>query len=168
MKKFILFSFTTMLLIGFASSCTKQERLTSYDMENTAYVVPDQRKTGVLYSVSVQVGHTAAQCPNGCINLSGGTVHINCQGWGNTCVQSASLFVVPVAPSLFVGTTQDSTDLTGEEFFNMPDRSLYLGLDGGKPLWLNIPAQLSIRDSVTRVFTFTGLYYSSKQVYQNL
>ena len=168
MKKYILFSFIAILFSVFSSSCTKQERSIAYDTENTAFVVPDQRKTGVLYSISVQVGHTAAQCPNGCIHLPGGSYHVDCQGWGNACTQSASLFVVPVAPSLFTGTTQDSTDLTGEEFFNMPDRSLYLGLDGGKPLWLNIPAQLSIRDSVTRVFTFSGLYYSSKQVYQNL
>ena len=94
--------------------------------------------------------------------------HLDCQGYGTHCAMSATLNVVSVGVNQFVGTTQDSTDLTGEEFFNMPDRSLYLGMDGGKPLWLNIPAQLSIRDSVTRVFTFNGLYYSGKQVYQNL
>ena len=51
----------------------------------------------------------------------------------------------------------------------MPSRSLYTGMDdSGAPRWLNIPAQLSLRDSITRVFTFTGVYFSQQQVYKNL
>ena len=94
--------------------------------------------------------------------------HADCQGAGNHCTMSANILVEPVSSSLYTATTQDSTDLTSEEFFNMPARSLYTGMDeAGSPRWLNIPAQLSIRDSVTRVFTFNGVFFSQQQVYKN-
>ena len=154
-------------MVGFVS-CTKQETFKySIDENNYAIQIAGNQKNRTLYTTFFTCGHPASSC-SGCIIVNGTPLHADCQGHGQTCTMSATLSVVSVGVNQFTGTTQDSTDLTGEEFFNMPDRSLYLGLDGGKPLWLNIPAQLSIRDSVTRVFTFTGLYYSSKQVYQNL
>ncbi len=65
-------------------------------------------------------------------------------------------------------TTQDSTDLTSDPYFNMPARSLYTGMDDtGLPRWLNIPAQFVLRDSTTRLFTFTGVFFSQQQVYKN-
>lgn len=136
--------------------------------DHTAQLIPDNRKTGSLYSINTSCGHTASQCPNGCIHTPSGSFHVDCQGWGNTCAKVASLYVVSVSGGLYTATTQDSTDLTSEEFFNMPARSLYTGLDNsGAPRWLNIPAQLSLRDSVTRVFTFNGVFFSQQQVYKN-
>lgn len=155
------------LMVGFVS-CTKQDSFKySIDENNYAIQIAGNQKNRTLYNMGISLGHPAADC-SGCIYINGVFTHADCQGYGNECSTSATLNVVSVGVNQFTGTTQDSTDLTSEEFFNMPDRSLYLGMDGGKPLWLNIPAQLSIRDSVTRVFTFNGLYYSSKQVYQNL
>ena len=167
MFKHFLFIFVLLSAISFSFfSCEKRETL-KIDTEHWAQEIPNDKKTGTLYSIGTLCGHTISECGGNCMPpLFGG--HLDCQGYGTHCAMSATLNVVSVGVNQFVGTTQDSTDLTGEEFFNMPDRSLYLGMDGGKPLWLNIPAQLSIRDSVTRVFTFNGLYYSGKQVYQNL
>ena len=167
LKKTKTFSFFLLLAaISFSfMACEKREQLTM-DSEHWAQEIPNAKKTGTLYSISSLCGHTISECGGNCMPSPLG--HVDCQGVGNHCAMSANILVEPVSSSLYTATTQDSTDLTGEEFFNMPDRSLYLGMDGGKPLWLNIPAQLSIRDSVTRVFTFNGLYYSSKQVYQNL
>ena len=148
-------------------SCEKRESLT-IDSEHWAQEIPNAKKTGTLFSISMQCGHTISECGGNC-NMSPFGGHVDCQGHGNHCTMSATLSVVSVGANLYTATTQDSTDLTSEEFFNMPERSLYTGLDNsGAPRWLNIPAQFALRDSVTRVFTFTGLYYSDQQIYKNL
>lgn len=167
MFKQFLSIFVLLCAISFSFfSCEERESLT-IDRDHWAQKLPNDKKTGTLYSIGMLCGHTISECGGSC-NMSPFGGHVDCQGYGTHCTMSATILVVPTVSTLFTGTTQDSTDLTSEEFFNMPDRSLYLGLDGGKPLWLNIPAQLSIRDSVTRVFTFTGLYYSDQQIYKNL
>ncbi len=168
MFKHFLSIFVLLCAITFSfMSCEKREHFVT-DNEHWAQEIPNAKKTGTLYSIGTLCGHTISECGGNCLPppFSG---HMDCQGAGTHCTMSATILVVPSAPTLFTATTQDSTDLTSEEFFNMPDRSLYMGMDGdGKPQWLNIPAQLSIRDSVTRVFTFNGLYYSSQQIYKNL
>lgn len=133
-----------------------------------ATVIPDGRKAGVTYYINTSCGHSASGC-RGCVSTSTGHwIHVDCQGYGNLCSKAAHLYVASASGSLYTGTTQDSTDLTDDPFFNMPDRSLFVGKDdSGTDIWLNIPAQLVCRDSVTRCFTFTGLYYSSRQVYKN-
>ena len=58
--------------------------------------------------------------------------------------------------------------LTTEDYFNMPDRSLaVLDAPSEDKRFLNIPAQLIFRDSVTHQFTFTGLFYSNTAAYSN-
>ena len=58
--------------------------------------------------------------------------------------------------------------LTTEDFFNMPDRSLaVLDAPSENARYLNIPAQLVFRDTVTQQFTFTGLFFSEDAVYTN-
>ena len=147
-------------------SCEKRESLT-IDSEHWAQEIPNAKKTGTLFSISMQCGHTISECGGNC-NMSPFGGHVDCQGHGNHCTMSATMLVEPATATLYTGITQDSTDLTSEEFFNMPARSLYMGLDNaGAPHWLNIPAQLSIRDSVTRLFTFQGLYFSDQQIYKN-
>ena len=67
----------------------------------------------------------------------------------------------------FTATTTDTFDLTSEDFFLMPDRSLNYTDEKGNRIFLNIPAQLVYRDSTTRQFTFTGLFYSERAAYNN-
>ena len=152
----------------FFASCEKNNLHLTIENEHVAELVSTNQKSLSYYNISTQVGHTAAGC-NGCVTVDGQLVHINCQGAGNVCTISAYVCVAPVSGSLYTATTQDSTDLTSEEFFNMPARSLYLGQDPatGEHQWLNIPAQLSIRDSITRLFTFTGVHFTDYQEYKN-
>lgn len=165
MKKFLV-AFIC-LTVGF-SSCTKQDSLKySIDENNCAIQIAGNQKIRTLYNTFFTCGHPASSC-SGCIIVNGTPLHADCQGYGQTCTMSATLSVVSLGANLYTATTQDSTDLTSEEFFNMPERSLYTGLDNsGAPRWLNIPAQLSIRDSVTRLFTFNGVYFTQQQVYKN-
>ena len=163
------FSISVLLLaIAFSfMSCEKREHLDPVH-EQWAQEIPNAKKTGTLFSIGIMCGHTISECGGNCLPPSIGG-HADCQGAGKHCVVAANILVVPVGSSLYTATTQDSTDLTSEEFFNMPSRSLYTGMDdSGAPRWLNIPAQLSLRDSITRVFTFTGVYFSQQQVYNNL
>ena len=64
-------------------------------------------------------------------------------------------------------TTTDTFGLTSDDFFNMPDRSLSYTDENNNRIYLNIPAQLVFRDSVTQQFTFTGLFFSEDAVYTN-
>lgn len=167
MYKYFFFIFMSLFAI-FVSlmSCEKRTPLVA-EYNHCAQEIPNDKKTGTLFSITTLCGHTISECGGNCMMTPFG--HADCQGPGSSCTMSANILVEPTASSSFIATTQDSTDLTSEEFFNMPDRSLYTGLDGdGKPCWLNIPAQLAIRDSVTRLFTFSGVFYSSQQVYKNL
>lgn len=153
------------ILISF-TACEKRDHVITNN-DHWAQKLSNDKKTGTLYSVGSQCGHTISECGGTCLPpIIGG--HADCQGYGTHCTLSATMLVVPSSSTLYTATTQDSTDLTNEEFFNMPARSLYTGMDeSGLPCWLNIPAQLSIRDSVTRLFTFSGVYFSDQQVYKN-
>lgn len=165
-KKFFFISVLLAAILFSFMACEKRETL-KIDTEHWAQEIPNDKKTGTLYSIGTLCGHTISECGGNCMPpLFGG--HLDCQGNGTHCAMSATMLVEPVSSSLYTATTQDSTDLTSEEFFNMPARSLYTGMDdSGAPRWLNIPAQLSLRDSVTRVFTFNGVFFSQQQVYKN-
>ena len=164
----VIYFFGMVFLIVFLSSCSKKENEVRFDHDNTAILMSNSHKSGTLYNVTMVCGHLASQCPNGCVTTEVGTVHVNCQGWGHTCTRTASLSVVPAAGGVYTATTQDSTDLTSDPYFNMPARSLYTGMDdSGLPRWLNIPAQFVLRDSTTRLFIFNGVFFSQQQVYKN-
>lgn len=168
MRKLYLGMVMIMAVMGLIS-CEKSQTLTSNvgDEMNRAELISNGQKSGTLYNVSIQVGHPAAGCP-GCVTNMGQTYHIDCQGHGTTCNVSGIVNVVPATGSLYTATTQDSTDLTSDPYFNMPARSLYTGMDDtGLPRWLNIPAQFVLRDSTTRLFTFMGVFFSQQQVYKN-
>lgn len=168
MRKLYLGMAMIMAVMGLIS-CEKSQTVTSNfeDEMNRAELIGNGQKSGTLYNMSIQVGHSAAGCP-GCVTNMGQTYHVDCQGAGNICTSSGIINVAPVAANLYTATTQDSTDLTSEPYFNMPARSLYTGMDDtGLPRWLNIPAQFVLRDSTTRLFTFTGVFFSQQQVYKN-
>lgn len=148
-------------------SCEKREHFIT-DNEHWAQEIPNAQKTGTLFSIGCLCGHTISECGGNC-NMPPYNGHVDCQGYGTHCTMASTMLVVPITSSLYTATTQDSTDLTSEEFFNMPARSLYMGQDPdtGEHQWLNIPAQLSIRDSITRLFTFTGVHFTDYQEYKN-
>ncbi len=127
--------------------------------------IGDSKQTSSFVCIT-RIGHEGKNCP-GCIVELGRRFHLDCQGDGNVCTLYAQVSLSQIGVAV-TATTQDSTALTNEDIFMMPNRSLYAGKDEkGNDLWLNIPEQTSYRDSVTRQFTFTGLYYSNSQVYLN-
>jgi len=123
-------------------------------------------KSGQGYVIISDIGHEAKNCP-GCILINGELVHIDCQGTGNACRVSSNVSLYSSGNSAYIVTT-DTFGLTDHDFFNMPSRSLFVEYDEkNNEVWLNIPAQLVFRDSTTRQFTFTGLYYSNSAVFEN-
>ena len=98
--------------------------------------------------------------------INGHLVHVNCMGSGNECAASTIVQLQQDGTGMYA-TTMDTFNLTTENFFLMPDRSLLTEDEKGLPVYLNIPAQLVYRDSSTLQFTFTGLYYSENAAYGN-
>jgi len=87
-------------------------------------------------------------------------------GEGNICRQATSVVLNQIGTAV-TATTTDTFGLTSLDFFLMPDRSLEYVDEKGNHIFLNIPSQLVFRDSTTRQFTFTGLFYSSAAAYSN-
>jgi hypothetical protein len=70
--------------------------------------------------------------------------------------------------STITATTTDTFGLTSEDFFLMPDRSLYYETaDNNDRIYLNIPGQMVYRDNTTLQFTFTGLSFTVGPIYSN-
>ncbi|MBO4503528.1 MAG: hypothetical protein J5730_01780 [Bacteroidales bacterium] len=87
-------------------------------------------------------------------------------GEGNYCA-TATAVQLQQAGSTINATTTDTFDLTSENFFLMPDRSLEYVDEKENHLYLNIPGQMVYRDNTTLQFTFTGLYFSQTAAYNN-
>jgi len=115
----------------------------------------------------MHIGHRAQGC-NGCVLINGRYVHRDCMGIGSECTLSANVRLDEISDNLYSATTIDTLDLTDQQFFDMPDRSLCVQANlNGKSTWLNIPAQLVLRDSISRQFTLSGLFYTDYQYYSN-
>ena len=87
-------------------------------------------------------------------------------GHGNYCATSAAVQLQQAGYTINAVTT-DTFDLTSEDFFLMPDRSLDYTDDKNNHYYLNIPGQMVYRDSTTLQFTFTGLFFSNSPAYEN-
>ena len=127
--------------------------------------VQTHEKSSNNYVLLTYAGHDAKDC-SGCILFNGRLIHINCQGWGDACLHSAAVTLNQVASSV-TATTTDTFDLTSEDFFLMPDRSLNYTDEKGRRIFLNIPEQMVYRDTATLQFTFTGLFFSETAAYNN-
>ena len=87
-------------------------------------------------------------------------------GEGHVCLNSAAV-TIDQNGSAITATTTDTFDLTSEDFFLMPDRSLDYVDEKGSHIFLNIPEQMVYRDTATLQFTFTGLFFSETAAYSN-
>ncbi|MDL2239139.1 hypothetical protein LJC69_01100 [Bacteroidales bacterium OttesenSCG-928-K22] len=172
--KFLLVLLTSIFIF----SCEKNERKYSvYDLsqqnnyENTATPIIDNVKSQEVglegsYQWKVRTGHPAANCP-GCVTSEGGTFHIDCMGYGSDCSATASMVLSFFANAQFKAITMEKYELTSDDLFFMPARSLYVGIDGDKEIWLNVPEQLVTRDQITEQFEFEGLFFTDYPVYEN-
>ena len=165
MKKVLTMALLAILILG---ACEKEETqtVTRQQSPNRVIVVPDGGKTGnstILLAISI--GHPAEGC-NGCVWEDGKLYHVNCMGDGNYCASSAAVQLQQAGYTINAVTT-DTFDLTSEDFFLMPDRSLDYTDDKNNHYYLNIPSQMVYRDSTTLQFTFTGLFFSEAAAYEN-
>ena len=165
MKKLLtLTGLSIVLLLG---ACEKDKNVgESHLSPNRVEVIPSDGKTVSTAILLCQIGHDGKNCP-GCVLYDGKMRHFDCMGDGHYCAFSAAVQLQQDG-AFFTATTIDTFGLTNEDFFNMPSRSLFVEYDDkNNEVWLNIPAQLVYRDSLSHQFTFTGLYYSNSQIYAN-
>ena len=165
MKK--AFTFALLAVILFCS-CEKEghKTMVSEQSPNSIVELPnDGKKENSNFLLSTYFGHSSSNCP-GCITYNGQTMHVECMGEGNLCETSTTVHLQQMGSAVSI-TTTDTFNLTSENFFLMPNRSLDYMDQSGLHTYLNIPTQLVYRDTTTLQFTFTGLYFSSKPAYSN-
>ena len=79
-------------------------------------------------------------------------IHKDCVGYGHYCRALAQVILNTVGTDI-TATTTDTFGLTSEDFFLMPDRSLEYTDVNNNRIYLNIPEQFVLRDTVTQQFT---------------
>ncbi|MCX6230534.1 MAG: hypothetical protein NTZ33_03220 [Bacteroidetes bacterium] len=136
----------------------------------TAAVLPGGGFEGI-YQLTSNVGHTSADCGGKCRYMNGVYYHANCQGFGNACTLRASVSV-DFIPSThkYIGKGLNDYEPTDETSFLMPDRSFKVedkNNDDGY-IWLNIPAQILLRNPVSHQFIYNDITFSETQLYPNL
>ena len=122
-------------------------------------------KTAGQYWLSSEIGHDGKDCPGG-VMYYGKRIHRDCMHHGDYCRFVARVTLDTVGTDIFA-TTLDTFDLTSEDFFMMPNRSLNYTDENNNRMYLNIPEQLMLRDTATQQFTFTGLFFSNTAAYTN-
>ncbi len=173
-------------------SCNKEQdadtKATGIKLQSEAVAkfIPNSTKevsveTGGSFVVSFAVGHEASFCGNACLGITGNKYHAECQGYGIKCAKNAStsftllpelnkttgLYNLANMNSFSVYLT-GQYDLTDEDSFYFPNRSLLVDINNGaqQQLWMNIPEQLLERD-IEGYFTLYEVYYTTSPVYQN-
>lgn len=159
-KKFLLGLALTVL---FVSGCQKKD----YHVNgNRVVCVQDESKTSNHSVLWFYSGHDGKNCP-GDVMLLGKPTHIECYGAGSKCYKAVSVNIVTNSNFETIAVTTDTFDLTSEDVFLMPDRSLDYVDENNNRIFLNIPEQLVYRDTTTQQFTFTGLFFSNTAAYNN-
>lgn len=165
MKKALTLTLLAALLLY---ACEKEDTqtVTHEQSLNRVIALPDDGKTGNSTALlAMAIGHRSNDC-KGCIIMNGHVFHIDCMGNGNYCAAIAAVQLQQNGTAV-TATTTDTFDLTSEDFFLMPDRSLNYTDEKNNRIFLNIPEQMVYRDTATLQFTFTGLFFSETAAYSN-
>ena len=165
MKKVLTLTLLATLMFG---ACEKEDTRSVMHQQTHNRVMElckNEKTENATALFALGVGHSSKDCP-GCMMIDGHLVHINCMGAGNDCLTTAAVQLQQAGYTINAVTT-DTFDLTSEDFFLMPDRSLDYVDDKNNHYYLNIPGQMVYRDSTTLQFTFTGLYFSNSPAYEN-
>ena len=165
MKKVLTLTLFAALLLG---ACEKEEKQTATykQTRNRVITLSNDEKTGSsTYLLTLGLGHSGKDC-NGCVMVRGRFVHVNCMGTGDDCLTTATVQFQQIGTAV-TATTTDTSGLTSEDFFLMPDRSLEYVDEKENHIFLNIPGQMVYRDTATLQFTFTGLFFSETAAYSN-
>lgn len=153
-----------LVLLAVMFGC-QQENASQTRPRNCLIPVMTEGKSSNQFYLFAHVGHPAKGCP-GCTQIAGELIHMDCHSHGSKCAVSAQVILDNYSGGISA-TTTDTFGLTSENFFNMPDRSLDYTDEHNNRVFLNIPEQLVFRDSVTRQFTFTGLFITNTPEYSN-
>ena len=166
MNKFISNSMIVMAVCMLLNTCANKDAFSEFDdFHNRVIPVESEAKTAT-YMLYYNIGHRYSDCQGKCVTIQGKDYHIDCMGYGNICVRTTNVTFQQVGTNI-IATTTDTFGLTTEDFFLMPDRSLSYTDENNNRMYLNIPEQLVYRDSTTKQFTFTGLFFSDDAVYTN-
>ena len=163
MKKVLTLTILAAFLIG---ACEKEGARTASEVQSTNRVItiPSDGKAGSTTILLIAIGHDGRYC-NGCVMYDGKVFHADCMGDGNYCATAAAVTLNQIGTDI-TATTTDTFGLTSEDFFLMPDRSLYYETaDNNDRIYLNIPGQMVYRDNTTLQFTFTGLSFTVGPLY---
>ena len=149
-------------------SCTKSNYTDSHDYSNNRVISEYMGATkSNACLLRIEAGHRSSDCGGKCIQINGTSAHVDCMGFGDYCPLMSSV-TLQQSGSNITATTTDTFDLTSEDFFNMPARSLYYFTEENNNIvYLNIPAQMVYRDTATLQFTFTGLFLTNVPEYSN-
>lgn len=165
MKKVLTLTLLAALLLG---ACEKVENQTATQEQtlNRVVALSGNAKTGnSTHLFAMSMGHSSKDC-KGCVMMDGHRIHINCMGAGDECAHTFAVQLQQIGTAV-TATTTDTFDLTSEDFFLVPDRSLNYTDEKGNRIFLNIPGQMIYRDTTTLQFTFTGLFFSETAAYSN-
>jgi hypothetical protein len=165
MKK--ITTFLLILTIVF-SACEKKEKLNPdpVNPKNCAVPIYSESKAVLGFQLSLRSGHSGAGC-SGCTIQNGKPVHVDCQGAGSFCQQSATIYLYPDDGEIdiYYAINTDKWGLTSGDFFLMPDRSLYIVGSNGE--FINIPEQTLYRDEETGYFIIYDIFFSDAQMFEN-
>ena len=162
MKKDLFYLMCILLFLG----CSKKEvkDLLEFDSSNTVQLLSSNEK-GMTYGGTVNIGHSASGC-TGCVSVGGVLVHVDCTGSGNACRATVKFRLTSDGDTIhYYSVILNPDELTHEDFFLMPDRSLYVIGSNGQ--FLNIPEQMVYRDEETDTFIFYDIFFSDSQVFEN-
>lgn len=172
MKK-IQFLFVILLALVMVS-CMDQENqtLNTNPTANTGTITCDEHDHGDMekgiFNGKLSFGHKASECNNSCVYVNGKPGHVDCQGYGSACTMNQRFTLKNNGDGTYLATTLNAEELTALDLFNMPNRSIYAGLDeNNMEIWINIPAQLSYKDTTSQQFTFKDVFITEKQFYPN-
>lgn len=165
MKKTLSLTFLAAMMLFAACERVNREVELYQPSLNRVVAIPSDRKTASITMFVLQIGHDGKNCP-GCILNDGNLIHIDCMGDGHYCRLVSAVQLQQIGTTV-TATTTDTFDLTTEDFFLMPDRSLNYTDENNKRIFLNIPRQMVYRDTATRQFTFTGLFFSTTATFNN-
>jgi len=180
-KRFLFYGLVALIALTTMISCNDNPSNTGtiqQDENNSATQVMNtndnskaQTMASAVYKITTKVGHSGASCP-GCVMIGGKLTHIDCMGAGHQCSVSGTVTVTLESTAsginYYKGTTLYEYELTTEEYFQFPERSLWVYNEfTGTECWMNIPKQLLTRNTITNQFTFKGIYFSDKQEFEN-
>jgi len=151
------------ILLFFACSKKEITEMAAFDKSNSAQLLSDEKE--MIFYVEIRVGHNGDGC-NGCVTTGGTNHHVDCKGYGTYCVVSANLSLAAEGEDgYYYGIVLNPDEFCDDDFFLMPNRSLYIEESKGK--FLNIPEQMVYRDEETGVFIFYDIFFSDSQIFEN-